>query len=142
VAPGASPLEILRGRLRAVRRAVEPHFAAVRPVCFLDELTTKNVLVESGTFQGIIDLDSVCYGDPLLAIGSTVALVAAEVGAAGTFYGEELIRCWDPTRDERRAIRFYGALWAVGLLSAAGSPAQAQALTGLADAMLGLAEAV
>lgn len=140
---GAPPIEHLRGRLRAVRRAVEPHFARVRPVCFLDDLTIKNVLVEDGTLQGVIDFDSVCYGDPMLAIGSTLALIAAEIGPAGRFYGEELVRCWNPSGDELRAIRFYAALWAIGLLSAAeaaGDAVRAQALAPVADAMLRLAE--
>jgi aminoglycoside phosphotransferase (APT) family kinase protein len=136
----APPIAHLRGRLCAVRRAVEPYFAGVRPVCFLDDLTIKNVLVEDGTLQGIIDVDSVCYGDPLLAVGSTLALIAAEIGAAGQFYGEELVRCWNPTRNELRAIRFYAALWSIGLLSVAGDPARAQALGSIADDMLRLAE--
>jgi aminoglycoside phosphotransferase (APT) family kinase protein len=140
VATGATALDQLRGRLRAAREPVEPYLARVRPVCFLDDLTIKNVLVEGGTLQGIIDLDSVCYGDPLLAVGSTLTLIAAEVGEAGRFYGEELIRCWNPGPDELRAIRFYAALWSIGLLSAAGDPRRARTLESIADAMLRLAE--
>ncbi len=37
----------------------------VRPVCFPDVTTTKNVLVHRGQLCGMVDVDCVCYGDPL-----------------------------------------------------------------------------
>ncbi|MFL9945055.1 phosphotransferase [Paraburkholderia agricolaris] len=139
----ATPLAQLRARLRAVRRSVEPHFASISPTCFLDDLTTKNVLVESGRLQGVIDCDTVCYGDPLMSVGTTLAHLAADVGEACRFYGQELIRCWNPQLDALRAIRFYAALWVVGFMAAAetaGEIARATELAGIADAMLSLAE--
>lgn len=139
----ATPLAQLRARLRAVRRSVEPHFASMTPTCFLDDLTTRNVLVERGELQGIIDFDSVCYGDPLMSVGTTLAHLAADVGEAGRFYGEELIRCWSPGADALRAIYFYAALWVVGFVAAAegaGDIARATELVDIADAMLRLGE--
>ncbi|RKF31525.1 phosphotransferase family protein [Paraburkholderia fungorum] len=143
ISADATPLSQLRARLRAVRRSVEPHFASISPTCFLDDLTTKNVLVEHGVLQGVIDCDTVCYGDPLMSVGTTLAHLAADLGEAYRFYGEELIRCWRPRVDALRAIRFYAALWVVGFLAAAevaGEIARAAELTGIADAMLHLAE--
>ncbi|MGA9911180.1 MAG: phosphotransferase [Paraburkholderia sp.] len=143
IAVDATPLAQLRARLRAVRRSVEPHFASLSPTCFLDDLTTKNVLVERGELQGVIDFDTVCYGDPLMSVGTTLAHLAADVGEAGRFYGEELIRCWSPRVDALRATRFYAALWLVGFVAAAdavGEIARATELVGIADVMLSLAE--
>ena len=142
-ADDAPPLEHIRTRLRAVRRSVEPYFASLRPVCFLDDLTVKNVLVEHGELQGIIDVDFVCYGDPLMAIGTTLAHIAADVGEAGRFYGDELIRCAIPSRDSQRAIYFYASLWMTGFLAAAETAGQTQRaaeLLGSTDAMLRHAE--
>jgi aminoglycoside phosphotransferase (APT) family kinase protein len=115
----ASPLERMRDRLRPLRQALEPVFASRQPVCFVDEFILKNILVEAARLRGLIDLDYVCYGDPLFSVGVTLATVAAEVGEPGRFYGEELVRCWAPDADGLRAIRFYSALWGLGLLSAA-----------------------
>ena len=80
VAGPTSPLADLKARLRAVRRSIESYLSAVLPVCFLDDLTIKNVLVDGGVVSGIIDVDSVCYGDPLMSVGTTIALIAANSG--------------------------------------------------------------
>ena len=140
----APALEHVRARLRALRRSVEPYFASLRPTCFLDDMTVKNVLVEHGDLQGIIDVDFVCYGDPLMTIGTTLAHIAADVGEAGSFYGEELLRCAAPSRDAQRAIYFYSSLWMTGFLAAAEAAGQAQRAAELlqaTDAMLRTAEA-
>jgi len=140
----APALEHVRARLRALRRSVEPYFASLRPTCFLDDMTVKNVLVEHGDLQGIIDVDFVCYGDPLMTIGTTLAHIAADVGEAGRFYGEELLRCAAPSRYAQRAIYFYSSLWMTGFLAAAEAAGQAQRAAELlqaTDAMLRTAEA-
>lgn len=107
----------LRSRICRVRSQLESYFSSLRPLCFLDDLNTKNVLVDNGALTGIIDIDYVCYGDPLLAVGTTLASIAADLGGAGMFYGEELIRLWNPRPIQHRAIRFYAALWAFGCLN-------------------------
>ncbi len=140
----ASPLDRLRGRLHPLRRALEPAFAAMQPVCFVDELVLKNILVGDGRLLGLIDLDYVCYGDPLFSVGVTLAAIAADVGEAGRYYGEELVRCWDPGPDGLQAIRFYSALWGLGLLSAAVAAEdvdRVRHLAPIAKHLLGLAEA-
>jgi predicted O-linked N-acetylglucosamine transferase (SPINDLY family) len=139
----ATPMQHRRGRLRALRASIEPYFASIEPICFLDDLTVKNVLVENGELTGIIDVDFVCYGDPLMSVGSTLAMIAADVGPAGDFYGQELIRCWAPTPEQERAIHFYASLWAVGMCNAAedaGDTTLAQQLTPIADRFLREAE--
>jgi hypothetical protein len=119
VPENAPPPEQLRGKLRLLRKSVEPYLATIRPICFLDDLTTKNILIENGEITGVIDVDFVCFGDPLMSVGTTLALLAADVGGAGRFYGEELVRCWNPSPDQQRAIQFYAALWIIGMLNAA-----------------------
>jgi aminoglycoside phosphotransferase (APT) family kinase protein len=138
-----TPLARLRTRLRNVRAGLEPYFHAIRPRCFLDDLTLKNLLVADGELTGIIDVDFVCYGDPLLALGATLCGIVSDVGPAGEFYGEELIRFWNPTPEQLHALRFYAALWAIGVLSmtdATVEPARTTALTDAADAWLHLVE--
>jgi aminoglycoside phosphotransferase (APT) family kinase protein len=134
-----TPIGHLRARLSRLRTAVEPYFATVRPTPFLDDVTTKNVIMHNHTLAGIIDVDFVCYGDPLLTVGSTMALLAADGNPAGAFYGEELARFWTPTETQQQAIRFYAALWTIGLLHGTDPtthPDRAAALTAAADRWL------
>jgi protein O-GlcNAc transferase len=144
VSTDTSPLEKLRGRLRAVRQSIEPYFSTIKPICFLDDLTTKNVLIENGELTGIIDVDFVCYGDVLMSVGTTLASLAADVGDAGEFYGQELVRCWNPSADGLRAIHFYTALSTVGWINVAessGDSALIEKLMPIADRMLRVCEA-
>ena len=53
----------LRARLCTLRGRLEPYLRAVRPVAFLDEVTTKNVIVHNGELRGIIDVDYICFDD-------------------------------------------------------------------------------
>jgi aminoglycoside phosphotransferase (APT) family kinase protein len=124
VSDDGTPLGGLRARLCLARQSLEAYFQTVQPICFLDDVHTKNVLVENGKLRGIIDVDFVCYGDPLLAVGTTLAGIVADVGESGLFYGTELARLWNPNAAQTRAILFYAALWAVGCLSMTDSTAQ------------------
>jgi aminoglycoside phosphotransferase (APT) family kinase protein len=133
----------LRARLRNIRFGLEPYFRTIRPCCFLHDLILKNVLIEDGALSGIIDVDFACNGDPLLALGNTLAAIVADVGESGNFYGKELIRLWNPNGEQTKAICFYAALWATGILSmtnAKTQPDRASDLTNAADAWLNQAE--
>ncbi len=54
----------LTARLERALPRFAPHFAGVRPGCFLDDVTIKNVIVQAGELQGLVDFDCVCYGTP------------------------------------------------------------------------------
>jgi aminoglycoside phosphotransferase (APT) family kinase protein len=139
-----TPLGALRARLCNLRRRVESYFDTVQPLAFLDDLTTKNVLIDQGQLTGIIDIDFVCYGDPLLSVGATMASIAGDCVASSAFYGEELVRCWNPCAQQRLAIWFYAALWAIGFLQSTdvvANPGRAQSLSRAADSWLAAAEA-
>ncbi|HEV8193319.1 MAG TPA: aminoglycoside phosphotransferase family protein, partial [Ktedonobacterales bacterium] len=60
-------IERVRERVAACR----PYLRTVEPRPFLDDLTTKNVLVHNGRLSGIVDTDYVCFGDPLFTVALT-----------------------------------------------------------------------
>jgi len=45
------------------------YFSTVEPVAFLYDLNVRNVIVKDSEVTGIIDVDALWFGDPLLAIG-------------------------------------------------------------------------
>src|SRR5262249_24774575 len=69
-------VERVSGRVEAYAlylRAVEPH-------PFLDDLTTKNVLIHQGRLSGVVDTDCVCFGDPLFTVALTwMALLSRQL---------------------------------------------------------------
>jgi aminoglycoside phosphotransferase (APT) family kinase protein len=134
----------LRARLCTLRGRVESYFDTVKPTAFLDDLTTKNVLIENGELSGIIDIDFVCFGDPLMSVGATMASIAGDLPESAAYYGEELIRCWKPDAAQRLALWFYAALWGIGglqLTDANANRPRAEALKRAAEMWLSFAEA-
>lgn len=115
---GALPPALAAGLLDAVHRH-RAHLAGTAPVCFLDDLTTKNVLVRRGRLAGIVDLDAVCYGDPLYWIALTQTAVLADVGAHGRSYLEALSRGWPDAAAHRPVVALYAAVHGLDFLGRA-----------------------
>ena len=100
-------------RAWGLAQSLEPYFRQVVPTCFLDDITTKNVIVQDGELQGMVDFDVVCYGDPLYMVGLTATAIISDVGPRELFYVEELCRCWGLTDQQRRVAAFYAASFAL-----------------------------
>jgi Ser/Thr protein kinase RdoA (MazF antagonist) len=87
------------------------YFARVPPQPFLDDTTTKNVIVHHGRLSGIVDVDCVCYGDPLI----TPALTRMSLLNKG--YDTEYVDAWCAglglTAEQRGALHLYTALFCV-----------------------------
>ncbi len=105
-------------RVEAAASELAQYFAGVRPRPFLDDATTKNVLVHDGHLSGIVDVDWLCFGDWLLPIG----LTRASLLAAGhqPDYADYWLEALAPSDEERRAVRFYTALSCLDFLSERG----------------------
>ncbi|MBI1333678.1 MAG: phosphotransferase [Armatimonadetes bacterium] len=85
----------------------KPYFDEVQPTCFLDDLTVKNVIIEDGELQGIVDLDEVCYGDALYWLSLAETTVVLDIGPQASFYGSELRRLWGLSEDEHAVCDLY-----------------------------------
>lgn len=90
-----------------------PYVQAIAPTCFLDDITTKNVIIENGELRGLIDFDVVCYGDPLFQVALTATAVIADIGPTAFFYVEELCRLWPVTAEQQRAVGLYAVNFAL-----------------------------
>jgi aminoglycoside phosphotransferase (APT) family kinase protein len=95
-----------------VRRfhVLERYFLGIKPTCFLDGLTTKNVIVQHGELRGLVDFDVVCYGDPIYWLALTRAAVLVDVGDPGVPYLEALEQLWNMDETEQEALRIYTAI--------------------------------
>ena len=97
------------GRVERGVEALLPELEAVRPRAFLDDTTTKNVIVERGRLSGIVDVDVVCYGDPLF----TVALTRASLRSRDLplDYVEAWCEALGLPGERARALHLYTALF-------------------------------
>jgi aminoglycoside phosphotransferase (APT) family kinase protein len=112
--PGSSYV----GRARQILSRYFSYFAAVRPAPFLDDTTTKNVLVDQGRLTGIVDVDQLGFGDSLLTIGLTQTALLA------TAYDVEYVEHWMDllklNRQQRQVVGAYTLLYCVGFMSELG----------------------
>ena len=105
-------------RLRAVVANHERYFAAVPPTPFLDDTTTKNVIVADGVLSGIVDTDQVCFGDPLFTVGLTkMALLSA---GHDTEYIEFWLAAIDADAEAREIVDVYTLVFCVNFMSELG----------------------
>ena len=105
-------------RVAQAAAPLQSYFDAVRPTPFLDDATTKNVLVHEGRFSGIVDMDELGFGDPLLTIGLTRAsLLAAGRDCEYTNFWSDALAL---SEQQRKALSFYTALFLVVFMSEQG----------------------
>jgi aminoglycoside phosphotransferase (APT) family kinase protein len=91
------------------------YWARVRPHPYLDDTTTKNVIVGDGRLSGIVDTDYVAFGDRLMPL----ALTQASLLASG--FDTEYVDAWqaalDLTAEERAIVPVYTALYCADFLA-------------------------
>jgi aminoglycoside phosphotransferase (APT) family kinase protein len=97
---------------------LKDYLLKVQPIPFLDDITTKNVLIYDGKLSGIVDIDEICYGDPLLAIGLTnMALLSMQ---SDTKYIDYWLDEMNADDVQRNAVIFYTLLFCVDFMGEQG----------------------
>ncbi len=94
---------------------VEHQHASVRPRAFFHDITTKNVIIDDGKLSGIVDVDSMAFGDPLL----TVALTRTSLLSRGeqTDYIDFWCEAMGMREHRELVLDVYTALFALNFLS-------------------------
>lgn len=105
-------------RLQYVLDAAQPLFNGIEPVCFLDDLTTKNVMMKDGALAGVVDFDVVAYGDPVFHLGLVGAAVHADLTQSAHFYVDELVRLSALDEMQQRMRCLYEANFLINFLGA------------------------
>jgi aminoglycoside phosphotransferase len=105
-------------RARQALGRYETYFAGVRPVPFLDDTTTKNVLVDQGRFTGVVDVDQLCFGDSLLTLGLTK--MALHANASDVDYVEHWMNLLGLNKELRQVVDAYTLLFCVDFMSELG----------------------
>jgi aminoglycoside phosphotransferase (APT) family kinase protein len=116
-ANGVAPVAYVE-RVRQRVMEIAQYLRAVAPVAFLDDTTTKNVLIHDGALSGVVDTDLVCFGDPLFTLALTrLALRAHAMESDYANHWRDLLAL---DADRQRALTVYTAVFCVGFMSEIG----------------------
>ncbi len=109
------------GKINIVRDAkqeIQEYLNEVPPTPYLDDISTKNLLIHEGKLSGIIDIDWIGQGDMLTFVALTrVALLNM---ALDTSYIDYLLEEIHPNATEYRAFLFYCLLYCVDFMGERG----------------------
>lgn len=87
------------------------YFDSLKPITYYGDICSKNVMVNNGSFNGLVDLDGLTQGDPLEAIGRI------KLSWYGTHYGEVYANAvmdeLNLNKSERQLVVMYALLNAI-----------------------------
>ncbi len=96
----------------------DKYFSAIKPIPFLDDLSSKNVLINEGKLSGVIDFDWICFGDKMYYIALTnMALISL---GYDTEYIEFLMEEMKASEIEREILRLYTLAFCVDFMAEKG----------------------
>lgn len=84
------------------------YYDSLKPVTYYGDICSKNVMINKGVFNGLVDLDGLTQGDPLEAVGRI------KLSWYGTSFGEiytnALMNEMGLTEDQRKLVTMYALL--------------------------------
>lgn len=105
-------------RLMNEAEGLEDYFAGIRPVAYLDDISTKNLLIHKGQVTGVIDIDWMGVGDKLTYVAMT-QMALLNMGC-DTDYVTYLLEEMGLTEEEEKAFAFYTLLYCVDFMGERG----------------------
>jgi len=105
-------------KLKKIVPYFKEYFNSIKPEPFLDDITTKNVLIHEGKLSGIIDLDWISFGDEVMFLALvTMALLSMK---ADIDYADYLKDEMNLNEMQERALKFYVLMFCVIFMSEKG----------------------
>lgn len=96
----------------------DSYFTSIEPIPFLDDISSKNVLINRGKLAGIIDIDWVCFGDKIYYVAlSNMALISL---GYDTKYINYLMDEMKSSELEREILTLYTLIFCVDFMSEKG----------------------
>lgn len=94
------------------------YFETIKPIAYLDDISTKNLLIHEGRVTGVIDIDWMGEGDRLTYAAMT-KMALMNMGC-DTDYVTYLLHEMQLTEIERKAFAFYTLLYCVDFMGERG----------------------
>lgn len=97
---------------------LETYFSDIQPIAYLDDISTKNLLIQNGRISGIIDIDWMGIGDKLTFVALTnMALLHME---CDTDYVDFILEEMQVNETEKQAFLFCSLLYCVDFMGERG----------------------
>ena len=104
--------------IKKLQQEIQGYLDMVRPTPYLDDISTKNLLIYEGRVSGIIDIDWMGLGDMLTFVAMTkVALLNMDLD---TKYIDYLLDEIHPNKTEYKAFVFYCLIYCVDFMGERG----------------------
>ncbi len=104
--------------IKQIRKEIQEYLDKVRPIPYLDDISTKNLLVYEGKLSGIIDIDWMGFGDMLTFVAMTkVALLNMNLDSS---YIDYLLDEIHPDMIAYKAFIFYCLIFCVDFMGERG----------------------
>ena len=104
--------------LRKEAERLEDYFDKVKPVAYLDDISTKNLLIHEGRVSGVIDIDWIGVGDKLTYVAMTY-MALLNMGC-DTDYVTYLLEEMKVTEEEKKVFAFYSLVFCVDFMGERG----------------------
>lgn len=105
--------------VRNIQKELQPYISSVNPIPYLDDISTKNLLIENGHVSGVIDIDWMGLGDNITFVAMTkVALLNMNLD---TKYVDYLLEEMHLNNEQSRAFIFYCLLFCVDFMGERGT---------------------
>lgn len=97
---------------------VSDYFAGIKPVPYLDDISSKNILIDNGMISGIIDIDWMGVGDRL-TFAALTNMAFLDLGY-DTDYVKYILEEMQVDDAEKRAFLFYTLMYCVDFMGERG----------------------
>ena len=105
-------------RLWKLAEQLDEYFTSIKPIAYLDDISTKNLLIHNGRISGIIDIDWIGIGDSLTYVALTnMALLNME---CDTDYVKYILIEMDLSDVQKKAFLFYTLMFCVDFMGERG----------------------
>ena len=105
-------------QLKEQTMKLEKYFSNISPIAYLDDISTKNLLIHNGHISGIIDIDWMGIGDKLTFVALTnIALLNME---CDTDYVDFILEEMQVNETEKQAFLFYSLMYCVDFMGERG----------------------
>lgn len=101
-----------------IKKLIDSHatyFDKIEAKCFIDDTTTKNVIINDGALSGVVDVDSICFGD-MLEVPALTKMSLINKG-----YETDYIDYWldelNLNIDQTKAFNIYLAMYCYNFMS-------------------------